>query len=1090
MSYLKKANEAFRAKNYRDAVEFYEKALKNSPDLKSIIEFNLEISKSKVENKSTSIAHENATKEVCQTSLPKSKKKVNSCVVKFDNTNKGFAQGWAMDTTHQNNTIVLQASIDGVSNSLVETSLLRNDVKKAHGGDGFYGYRAELNPYLSFSQSSKVNIAPVSHQLDTTANNTLEKPFPSILKGQHFRDVNERASEIVQGFVHPISPLASKNAPKVSVIILNLNGENVLKDCMSSLLKWNTKCEIIVVDHASTDNSVGMLAQFKNDRIKVIKRDKNYSYSDSNNLGAREASGDVLIFLNNDIVLTSDSITSLSNIVSNTEFGLMGIRLWDLPKGNNFKLEESIRVDQHLGVQFKALGRNDTIEAFELRSPSFITLEKGILETPAVTAAMVAIKKDEFDKLGGFNDKYFYGQEDVDFCLRYYRDIGRKTGVLLDEGAYHIRGLSRRQLSQNNHSYIGDNRRVIQSELGGWFRKEIREGVFKQPGFWNQKPLAVAMVVSEVSFETDKADFFTAKELGDAFEENGNTVVGYFDSTSDYDVTGYDLVIVYIDGFDPRCLKGLSPHTLIIGWARNWFDRWCERVWIEHYDFIYASSEKARKFMEDRLKRKVGLLRIAASNECARAKVEKNSKYSSDYVFTGSYFNSPREITDLLEPKKIPHRFKLFGYNWENHEKFNSYTNGPVSYKDIPSVYANTQIVVDDANIATKKWGAVNCRVYDALSMGVICITNNTIGVEEIFDEDFPTYVGEEVNDHINTLLGDEKHREQLAKKYRSIVLEKHTYQNRRDQILRDIKSLVEKKSISIKIAAPDFERGVKWGDYHFAKELRFEFEKLGIKVRIECLDQWHGERSLNDDINLVLRGLSRFKGRADQKNFMWMISHPDMICEEELRDFDHIFVASKLYSEKLRLFTGLDNISSLEQASSFSKESFDLALIDAIPKHEILFVGNSRNEFRESVKWCVEAGLPISIYGGGWEQFVPKELIKGEFVDNQLLQYYYHNAGVVLNDHWEDMRNKGFMSNRAFDILASGGVVFSDYVPGIETHKLDNLNWYSNKEEFVDYLVNKRYKLVQKREINSFECSFASRVESIITCMERSFEG
>ena len=1085
MSYLKQANKAFKAKNYNDALELYKKALQKSPELKNIIEFNIGVSQSKAENKSTSSALKNDTKEVCKKLLLKSKNKINSCVVKFDSSNNGLAQGWAMDTTDQNTTVVLQASIDGIPNSLIETSILRNDVKKVHGGDGFYGYRAELNPYLSFSQNSKVNIAPVSHLLDTSANNTLEKPFPSILRGKHFRDVNERASEIVQDFVHPFNLLPTPNDLKVSVIILNLNGEEVLKDCISSLLKWNTKCEIIVVDHASSDNSVGILNQFKNDRIKVIKRDKNYSYSDSNNLGASEASGDVLIFLNNDIILTSDSITSLSNIVSNTDFGLMGIRLWDLPKGKNFKLEESIRVDQHIGVQFNGLARKDTIEAFEIRSPSFIALEKGILETPAVTAAMLAVKKDEFDKLGGFNNKYFYGQEDVDFCLRYYRDIGRKTGVLLDEGAYHIRGLSRRELSQNNRSYIGDNRKVIQSELGSWFRKEFREGGIKQPGFWNQKPLAVAMIVSEVSFETDKADFFTAKELGDAFEENKDTVVGYFDSTSDYDVAGYDLVIVYIDGFDPRRLKGLSPHTIVIGWARNWFDRWCERVWIEHYDFLYASSEKARLFMEDRLKRKVGLLRIAASNDCVRTKAEKNNKFSSDYVFTGSYFNSPREITELLEPKKIPHRFKLFGYNWENHEKFNSYTNGPVSYKDIPSVYANTKIVVDDANIATKKWGAVNCRVYDALAMGVICITNNTIGVGEIFDEDFPTYVGEEVNNQINTLLGDEKRREKLAKKYRNIVLEKHRYQNRRDQLLRDIMLLVEKKAISIKIGAPDFERGVNWGDYYYARAMRRYLEMAGYKVRIDCIDNWYSSRALNDDINIALRGLTRFEGRDDQRNLMWLISHPDLVSENELRDFEHVFIASYAYTEKLKAFTNIDGITFLPQASDYKEVKQDNVMVSSIPKHEILFVGNSRNEFREVVRWCVENDLPISVYGSGWEQFIPVRYIKGDFIDNNVLPYFYKNAKIVLNDHWADMKSKGFVSNRVFDVLASGGRVLTDYVVGIEEYKFENLHFYSDRADFLQ----KINELLEKNKAVSLQYSDEFSFEHRVHEMKKYFE-
>jgi GT2 family glycosyltransferase/spore maturation protein CgeB len=1085
MSLLKQGDEALRNKDYRKAVKIYKKVISERPELALLVELNLRHAESMIGNQAVYVFYAFKIIEKCKNTVISlfyhlflKKKNVNRCVLIVDSVTCNLMQGWAMNVGAKDSVVVLQVSVDDVACSLVETSLLRQDVKNIYGGDGFYGYRAELSPYLNFSPHAMVQIAPVSNGLDQQSYPVVERHFPSILKGVHFSLVNDRAAVIVESLID--EPKINDGDVKTSIIILNLNGEKVIGQCIGSILDWNDTCEVIVVDHASVDDSIKIIENFASSRIKVIKRDRNYSYSDSNNLGAKEASGEVLVFLNNDIVLTSDSVSTLSKVVTQTMFGLMGIRLWDLPVGENFVLDDGLRVTQHLGVHFNGLNRKETIEAFELRSPSFVELGHGILETPAVTAAMLAIKKDEFERLGGFNEQYFYGQEDVDFCLRYLRDVGRKAGVLLDEGAYHMRGLSRKALSQNNKSYMADNRKVLQSELGSWFRKAFNEGLFSRPGFWNQKPFSVAMIVSGVSFDSDKADFFTAKELGDAFEENANTVVGYFDGTSDYDVVGYDLVIVYIDGFDPRRLKNLSPHTVLVGWARNWFDRWCGRVWIESYDFLYASSEKARIYMEKTLKRKVSLLRIAASSACVKAQNLENNRFESDYVFTGSYFNSPREIADLLDPTTISFRFKLFGHNWENHPKFKNFTNGPVSYKDIPAVYANTKIVVDDANIATKKWGSINCRVFDALSMGIPCITNNTIGVEEIFDEPFPVYAGDEVNELIGALLSDYKHTKAVADKFKAIILKEHTYQNRRDQILNDMSQLVCQPSIAIKIAAPDFESAVTWGDYHFARSLRLELERFGNKVRIDCLDQWYGSRALNDDVNLILRGLSRFKGRDDQVNLMWLISHPDMVSEEELQACDHVFVASEYYAKKLKAFTGMKNITFLPQASAYSVDELDEDVLKDIPEHEILFVGHSRNEYRETVRWCVEEGLPISVYGSGWERFIPSDYIKGQFIDNDLLPYYYHKAGVVLSDHWQDMRKKGFVSNRIYDVLSVNGRVLTDSVVGVEL--LIEGMAYKDRDDFLTKLSSLHAGVPsnpsEPRDLNAY--SFFSRANTI----------
>ena len=98
----------------------------------------------------------------------------------------------------------------------------------------------------------------------------------------------------------------------------------------------------------------------------------------------------------------------------------------------------------------------------------------------------------------------------------------------------------------------------------------------------------------------------------------------------------------------------------------------------------------------------------------------------------------------------------------------------------------------------------------------------------------------------------------------------------------------------------------------------------------------------------------------------------------------------------------------------------------------EVLFVGNSRGVYRSSVRTAIAAGAPVTIHGAGWEPFVAPEVVASSYVANAELGALYASAGVVLNDHWEDMRRDGFVSNRLFDAAATGARIVSDEVEGI----------------------------------------------------------
>ena len=234
----------------------------------------------------------------------------------------------------------------------------------------------------------------------------------------------------------------------------------------------------------------------------------------------------------------------------------------------------------------------------------------------------------------------------------------------------------------------------------------------------------------------------------------------------------------------------------------------------------------------------------------------------------------------------------------------------------------------------------------------------------------------------------------------------------------------------AIKTSVPAGPSGLGWGDLYFANEIATSLTKLGHSARVDFRNDVIHPDSTNDDVVLVLRGIERIRPQAGAINLLWIISHPARVSKRELRDFDTVFAASDSWSSMTTQRTGI-NVTPLLQATNPNK--FFPRAGDADTGDEILFIGNTRNVYRQIIKDCVEVGISLSIYGKDWNRFVSKEFIKGTFVPNDEVAAKYRSAGVVLNDHWPDMARHGFLSNRLFDAAASGARVVSDEAVGIK---------------------------------------------------------
>lgn len=186
--------------------------------------------------------------------------------------------------------------------------------------------------------------------------------------------------------------------PKVFVIILNYNGEKVLRNCLDSLYRDNyPNKEVVVVDNASEDDSFDKM-RFIFSKFHFIKNDKNLGFAAGNNVAikwALEKMADYIFLLNND---------------ANLREGALRIMLEEAEKDQKTGIFSPVIYDKRGRVWFSG----GKINWLKMRAEHRDNLEK----TEFITGCAMLIRKEVFKKIGLLDEKFFLYYEDTDFSYR------------------------------------------------------------------------------------------------------------------------------------------------------------------------------------------------------------------------------------------------------------------------------------------------------------------------------------------------------------------------------------------------------------------------------------------------------------------------------------------------------------------------------------------------------------------------------------------------------------------------------------------------------------------------------------------------
>jgi GT2 family glycosyltransferase len=357
---------------------------------------------------------------------------------------------------------IFEISIPMLQNQESEHGLMNNSLRKQFDeiSQIFCIYSAiifptrELVEDLSIYLQNEYGWKAISE--NTANSDDLQMPL-RVTNTHHFTPIGSSAEALAK-----FDSACVNLFPKTSIIVVTYNNLELTKLCLHSIFT-NTNYpnyEVVVVDNYSQDDTVKFLneLQVKDNRVKVIFNDQNLGFAAANNQGARVSTGEYLVFLNNDTIVTPGWLGSLMMHLQ-TGVGMVG------PVTNAIGNEAKIYADYHNLFELKLFAHKRAFKFHKIGFP---------IRVLALYCCMISAEL--FKKLGGLDEMFGTGMfEDDDFAMKLQAE-GLELRCAEDVFIHHFHGASFNKINEAAiHKLFNENKLKFETKWGiEWLRHKTR----------------------------------------------------------------------------------------------------------------------------------------------------------------------------------------------------------------------------------------------------------------------------------------------------------------------------------------------------------------------------------------------------------------------------------------------------------------------------------------------------------------------------------------------------------------------------------------------------------------------------------------
>ncbi len=235
--------------------------------------------------------------------------------------------------------------------------------------------------------------------------------------------------------------------PDASIVIPLYNNRRLTELCLDSIAaalgdRLGRSWELVLVDNGSLDDTAVLLDAWR-ERTTQVRFEENRAFARAVNAGVEAASGEIVVILNNDMEIPPGALEALAEEARDPSIGLVGARLV-YPSG----------YVQHGGCAFRTWA-NGKVGVFHLfhHEPAEVPAARASYDVDGVTGACMALRRDLFRELGGFDEAFVMDLDDIDLSLR-IRARGLRVRYRGDICIVHHEGATRSTSNRANHEHF------------------------------------------------------------------------------------------------------------------------------------------------------------------------------------------------------------------------------------------------------------------------------------------------------------------------------------------------------------------------------------------------------------------------------------------------------------------------------------------------------------------------------------------------------------------------------------------------------------------------------------------------------------